>query len=255
MVASFSLISELGMDVESTGGGTARGRATVSPYLCQPGTNQLRISVMATWADILTGMAAGNAIYPRIPLTVDLEIHVLGTAGAGVELMLEAETIKVGRTLTLCRARISDVGLGSTIAVSYASFIASPNPAHVITEDFPKPPPSIAPLSRPLADRLECRVLAPGAIEMPRLADGQNAVGAVQGGLVAFAAEEAALSLADAGDVVVALNVRYLRPFMIGPVRTCGHREGALTTIELTDVGSGKLGATATARTSSGAAD
>ena len=43
----------------------------------------LRTSVLATWADVVMGTAAGWAIGPRIPLTGDLEVHLLGTARPG----------------------------------------------------------------------------------------------------------------------------------------------------------------------------
>ncbi|MCK9927475.1 hypothetical protein MXD62_09875, partial [Frankia sp. Mgl5] len=46
----------------------------------------------------------------------------------------------------------------------------------------------------PLAERVGSVVVAPGTVEVPRRADGLNAGGAIQGGLVAFAAEEAATS-------------------------------------------------------------
>ena len=47
--------------------------------------------------------------------------------------------------------------------------------------------PEGARLSQPLAERLSCRVIEPGTVEMPRRLDALNAVGAIQGGAVATA--------------------------------------------------------------------
>ncbi len=100
----------------------------------------------------------------------------------------------------------------------------------------------------PLADRIGARVLAPGVAEVPRRTDGLNATGAIQGGLVAVAAEEAAMSLVAQPTVPYALNVRYLRQFSIGPCRAVATGDGQASVVRLTDVGNGRIGAIATVR-------
>ena len=44
------------------------------------------------------------------------------------------------------------------------------------------------------------------------------------------------------------LNLRYLRPFSVGPARATATRQGPLVVVDLEDAGSGKLGAVATVR-------
>ena len=48
-------------------GDEIRGRGTVVPEACVPGTDAVRTSVVLLWADVLAGAAAGLAINPRIP--------------------------------------------------------------------------------------------------------------------------------------------------------------------------------------------
>jgi acyl-coenzyme A thioesterase PaaI-like protein len=85
-------------------------------------------------------------------------------------------------------------------------------------------------------------------VELPHLPDGLNASGAIQGGLVAVAVEEAVGSLAGPEARVGMLNLRYLRPFSVGPARATATRQGPLVVVDLEDAGSGKLGAVATVR-------
>jgi hypothetical protein len=44
------------------------------------------------------------------------------------------------------------------------------------------------------------------------------------------------------------MNVRYLRPFSLGPARAEAEVHGDVAVVHLTDVGSGKLSAVVTAR-------
>ena len=242
-----SIITQLGLRVEATGE-TVRAHAEVIPETCAPGGATVRTSVLATWADVIMGTAAGFAIGPRIPLTGDLEVQLLGSAPAGCRLQAQASTVKVGRTLTVCASRFTDTATGAPVAVSYASFIASPDPSHEFPEGFPPYKLPERWLDTPLAERVQRRVLSPGTVEMPRLPDGLNATGAIQGGLVAFVAEEAALSLVEGPQLVQALTVRYLRPFAVGPARAVATSGHGLCEVRITDAGTGKLGAVATAR-------
>jgi acyl-coenzyme A thioesterase PaaI-like protein len=231
---------------------TASGSATVVAELCVPGTEVRRTSVIATWADILTGAVAGTAIDPRIPLTLDLEVQLLRPILAGTSLRLEAQPVKVGRTVILCRCRVLDAASDGEVARCFVSFIASPNPAHVWGEGgFPALGHLGGRLEVPLAERIGSRIVQPGTAEVPHRPDGLNASGAIQGGLVAFGAEEAVRTAIDRPTVVDSLVLRYLRPFEIGPavcVSELVGRGGDRAVVELTDAGSGKLGAVATVR-------
>ncbi|OHV40346.1 thioesterase [Parafrankia colletiae] len=242
------VVRELGLDF-SIDGGVATGHAAVFGELCVPGATALRTSVLATWADVVTGLLALNLTVPRPALTLDLDVQVLEPAEIGDTISVEARTVKAGRTVLVCEARFRNETSGALSAVCHASFVASPNPGHVISRRFLAglaEGPSRLPV--PLAERVGSVVVAPGTAEVPRRVDGLNSGGAIQGGLVAFAAEEAAASSVGEPVVLTALGLRYLRPFSVGPARAVADRYGEVCLVHLTDVGTGRLGAVATAR-------
>jgi acyl-coenzyme A thioesterase PaaI-like protein len=241
-----SILAELGLSMELQGL-PLRGHADVFPELCRPGTDTLRSGVLGTWADLVTGTVAAETMDPRIALTLDLEVQVLGHASSGSRVLVEAAPVKVGRSVTVCTARFHDEASGAPIAMAYASFMASPNAAHEWADGFSRMSLD-GRLTVPLAERLQLRSPAAGIVELPHLPDGLNASGAIQGGLVAVAVEEAFRSLAGPDARVGMLNLRYLRPFSVGPARATATRHGPLVVVELEDAGSGKLGAVATVR-------
>jgi acyl-coenzyme A thioesterase PaaI-like protein len=229
-------------------GDTVVGYAEIVPEACAAGTDTVLTSVLATWADVAAGTVAGHAVNPRIPLTLDLEVQLQGAARSGTRIVVVASAVKVGRTVVVCEATFHDEQSGQPIALALASFIASPDPSHVFDGGFPLIAPSDQRLTMPLGERIGSRVLAPGTAEVPWRPDGLNASGAIQGGLVAFAAEAAAMSLVDRPSIVHALNVRYMRPFTTGPATAVATGNGVMSLVRLTDSGTGKLGAVATVR-------
>ena len=241
------IVSELGLQTYAAGE-TFAGRADVLPEACVPGTEALRTSVLATWADIVTGYAAMLAVAPRIPLTLDLEVQVVEPARAGAVVISEAEITKAGRSIVMTQTPFRDEATGRLLAVAVVTFMASPNPAHEFERDVFVPPVWEERLAVPLAERIGSVIVEPGVAEVPRRPDGLNATGAIQGGIVAFAAEEAATSLVPEPALLEVFHLRYLRPFTIGPARAEASGDAQLAQVRLTDVGTGKLGATATAR-------
>lgn len=242
------IVMELGLGF-SVDGGVATGRADVFAELCVPGATALRTSVLATWADIVTGTLALNLTASRPALTLDLDVHVIEPAEIGDTISLKARTVKAGRTVVVCETRFRNETSGALTAVCHTSFVTSPNPDHVFSHrtlaGLPEGPFQ---LPVPLAERVGGVIVAPGTVEVPHRADGLNAGGAIQGGLVALAAEEAATSSVQGPTVVTSLGIRYLRPFSVGPARAVADRHGEICLVHLTDAGTGKLGAVATAR-------
>lgn len=243
-----SVVAQLGLYVE-VDGGTATARGEVHPEMCLPGTDRLRTSVLATWADVVTGFIAVQAMSPRIPLTLDLEVQVEQAPAAGSAVVCEAATLKVGRSVLVTEAAFRDVRTGAPLAAALASFIASPNPEHVFASEFPTVVDMSAPPRGPLAARAGCTVVAPGVAEIPHRPGNLNSSGAIQGGMVALVAEEAATSLLDTPAPLRSLSVRYLRPLSAGRARavaTAG--AGGLAVVRISDAGTGKLGTIVTAR-------
>ena len=247
-LARDSIVAQLGLRT-TVDGGTARGQAEVVEELCIPGTGLLRTSVLATWADVLTGAVAGIAIDPKIPLTADLEVHLRRPLPIGTAVVVDARPVKLGRTVLLVEADVRDATTDEPVAVAVVSFIASPNPEHVWADGFPQLGHLGGRLSVPLAERIGSRIVAPGTAEVPHRPDGLNASGAIQGGLVAFGAEEAAGSTRAEPSVVQSLVLRYLRPFSVGPAVAVAEPLGDdLVVVRMTDAGTGKPGALATVR-------
>ncbi|ADP81885.1 hotdog domain-containing protein [Pseudofrankia inefficax] len=241
------IVTELGLRL-TDGEGALHGHAQVTPHLCVPGTSTLRTSVLATWADVIAGTVVGEALSPRIPLTLDLEIQLYAQARSGARIGVAARLLKVGRTVVVSETRFHDEASGAPLAVALISFIASPNPRDVFPEGFPRAWGNPPLLAQPLADRVGGRIVVPGTFEMARRPDGLNATGAIQGGLVSFAAEEAASSLVAGPVVVEAMNVRYFRPISTGPARAVAEGDGRFSVVRITDVGVGKLSTVATVR-------
>jgi uncharacterized protein (TIGR00369 family) len=241
------IIGELGLETEVAGDGI-RGTASVTPELWVPGTTVLRTSVLLTWADVVAGMLSALTITPRIAVTLDLDVHVIRQPVGTGEVTAEASMLKAGRTVVVAETRFTD-GDGALFATSHGTFVASPDPAHVLPDGFALGRDrSRRRLGEPLADRVGLRRLAPGRIEMPRHDEGLNPIGAIQGGLVALAAEEAAVSVLP-GTVLTHLEVRYLRPFLAGPALAVAEVDEGVARVRLTDEGAGaKLGAVATGR-------
>jgi acyl-coenzyme A thioesterase PaaI-like protein len=244
------IITELGL-VTEVHGDRLRGDAHVVPELWMPGTDAVRTSVLATWADVLAGLLTTTTITPSIPLTLDLEVQVHRPATSGRDILGEATVVKAGRSVVVCEVRFHERGDARPFAISHTSFMASPNPDHLQpAEGFERSMPQRRRLSGPLAERAGARLLGPGRVELPKRADGLNAAGAIQGGLVALAAEEAAASTAELPVVLSSLGLRYLRPFAVGPARAEAEPFGDLAVVRITDTGTDKLGALATARLS-----
>ena len=233
-------------------GEVVRSEGTVVAEACVPGTRALRTSVVSLWADVVAGAAGGLAISPRIPLTLDLEVLVRRPFAPGSTVLGEGRVVRAGRSVVVTEATFCEPDDPEPLAVAVATFVPSPDASHVFDGGFPVPVfPDDARLTEPLAERLGCRVLAPGVVEMPRRPDALNAVGAIQGGAVAVALEEAAASLTPSPSHLESFTVRYLRPVMTGPARAEATAVGPLRTVRLVDTSTGKLCAMATARMAS----
>jgi acyl-coenzyme A thioesterase PaaI-like protein len=69
------LLQELGFAVRQDGE-ALRGTASVSPYMLVPGTDCLRASILASWADMLCGLLSMRAFAGRVSVTLELDVHL-----------------------------------------------------------------------------------------------------------------------------------------------------------------------------------
>lgn len=246
-LASFrsSTVASLGLHTEGAGDGI-RGTVTVTPYMWVPGTRVVRTSVLAVWADSATGLLAGFTQRPRIMVTLDLDLHLRRQPVGTGAITLDAAVIKAGRNVSVTEVHLTWNGETEPFAAGHASFMASPDPEHVIEGGFPLSMPWREPtLDVPFAEEAGATVLEPGVAEVPWKPGNLNATESIQGGLVALAAEEAALSLAP-GHVVTAMTMRYLRPIRSGAARARAVLADGVASVEI-EAAPGKLGTVVTA--------
>lgn len=196
-------------------GDRSSGWVELTEELRAPGSDQVRVSVLATLADIFTGILATNVTSPMVALTVDLTLRRLAETSAD-RLEATARVLRTGRTITVAEADFTEPGTGRLVAISHATFLASPRPQDVQARmgDFR---PSERRFPRPFAEELGARVLAPGVVEMDREPYVQQPTGTIQGGALALLSEVAVESLL--GGRVDELELRYLRGIRSGPGR------------------------------------
>lgn len=242
------ILTELGFGVRSAGG-ELHGTAQVTPFMHVPGTPCLRTSILASWADMLGGLLAVRSMTPRVPVTLDLDVHLARRAPAAGQVLAVGRTVKPGRSVFVARIDFLDAS-GARFGFAAASFMAAPDASLRLPDrlsiDMPAPDGRLV---VPLADRAGCKRVAPGVAELPRSDDGLNSSNTLHGGLIALAAEEAVLSLAP-GTTVCSLALRYLQPVRTGPAVATASIDAGLGQVELRDAGRGdRLAMTGTART------
>jgi acyl-coenzyme A thioesterase PaaI-like protein len=241
------LLRELGFAVRPDGD-ILRGSASVTPFMHVPGVPCLRSSILASWADMLCGLLSMRA-FGGVSVTLELDVHLYRPAPGAGTVTAVGRTVKAGRTVFAGEVEFADAD-GEVFGFSAASFMAAPDttlrPPRLTSLEIPV---QDVLLGMPLADRADCKRQAPGVAVLHKSEDGLNSAKTVHGGLIALAAEEAALSLAP-GTSLSSLALRYLQPVRVGPaVATASARDG-LARVSLRDSGSGdRLAATATTRT------
>jgi uncharacterized protein (TIGR00369 family) len=242
------LLQELGFTIRQTEG-SLRGTGTVTPHMHVPGTQRLRTSILASWADMICGVLAAQAMTPRVPVTLELDVHLYRPAPTKGTVTAIGRTVKAGRSVIVAEVEFCDER-EETVAFGAGSFMAAPDARLTLpgltSIDMPPRAPA---LTMPLADRAGCRRERPGTAVLPRSEDGLNGSNTVNGGLIALAAEEAVLSLLP-GETLCSLHLRYLQPVRVGPAVATAVVRGGLGRVELRDRGrDDRLAVTATART------
>jgi acyl-coenzyme A thioesterase PaaI-like protein len=230
------------------------GTGRVTPEMWAPGTISLRTSILAIWTDVASGHLAINLLAPRVPVTLELDVHVYGQAPGDGAIHAVGRTIKAGRSVVVFSVDFTHDG-GEPVAVGAGSFMAAPDPRLTISPDILDRSPALArheTLRVPLAERARCQRREPGVAVLPRSDDGLNASDTVNGGLVALAIEEAALSLTP-GATLSSMAMRYLRPVRSGPAVASADVLAGLGRVEVRDAGNDdRLAVVATTRTFGG---
>ncbi|HZM30654.1 MAG TPA: hotdog domain-containing protein [Acidimicrobiales bacterium] len=233
------VLVDLGFAVRRTeDGGGVHGSAEIVPEMWVPGTTSLRTSILATWVDHVAGLAAIGVLAPRVPVTLELDVHVYDRAPSDGDVHALARVLKAGRTVVVCGVDVTDRD-GEPVAIGTASFMAAPTPGlelppEVFSLDAVRLPAGR--LSVPFAERAGCEVREPGVAMLPRTEESLNASRSVNGGLIALAVEEAALSLTP-GATLSTMAVRFLAPVRTGPAVATAEVRAGLGRVEVRDAG------------------
>ena len=239
------VLRELGFTTRPVGK-VLHGRGSASREMHVPGTDALRTSILLTWSDTLIGLMASRLVRPRVPVTLDLSVHLFRPPRGTGSLEAIGSVLKAGRSVFVGRA---DLALdGERLGFAIGSFMTAPDPKlRMPPASLISAPPQVPALAVPFAERVGCERSEPGVARLPRSEDGLNSSNTVNGGLLALAAEEAILSLAPER-TLCALTLRYMQPVRIGPAIACATVEDGLAEVEVHDVGADRLAAVATGR-------
>ena len=156
----------------------------------------VRASIFATWTDIAAGYLALDAFAPRVPTTLELDVHLHQHPGEFETVHAVSRLIKSGRSVMVAMVDFSDE-TGRNVAFGTASFMPVPDvtmripPEHEALRAERRP---AGRLRRPFAERAGCVRQSPGVAVLPRSEDGLNSSKTVNGGLIALAVEESVLS-------------------------------------------------------------
>lgn len=249
-LAPTNMLSELGF-VLCRVGDELHGTASITPEMTVPGTGRLRTSVLAIWSDTLAGLLAATSVAPRVPVTMELDVHLDRPAPGSGTVLGVGRMAKRGRSVFVSTVEFTS-GDGEPIAIAAASFMSAPDPTVRLPAqlgiDSPITEMRAATLALPLAERARCERLEPGVARLQKSQDGLNSSNTVNGGLIALVAEEAALSLSP-GATLCSLGLRYLQPVRVGPVIACATERNGLGRVELRDAGNeNRLSVLATTR-------
>ncbi|MCK9902007.1 MULTISPECIES: PaaI family thioesterase [Parafrankia] len=242
------IILELGFEAARVGD-EFHGTAAVVPEMFAPGTSSVRTSILATWADVVAGRTMMGYIAPRVPVTLDLDIHVHRPLRETERIDATGRLVKNGRSVAVIEIDFTGAD-GESLALGVASFMAAPDPSVLLTPEMSREPDVSLPRQRlrePFARRARCEIREPGVAVLPRTDDGLNAARTLNGGLIALAAEEAALSLTP-GTSLSLLALRYLRPVRTGPAVATATVRSGLGRVEVRDAGDDRLAVYATTR-------
>lgn len=230
------VLAELGFGVRRAGD-ELHGSAPIVPEMHVPGTDVLRISVLATWVDMIAGLLAADVVGPRVPVTLELDVHLVAPPRDLSWVHVRGRVAKAGRMVVVPTVQLLD-GDERPFGFGAGSFVVAPDPKLRMPEQtgLDGRPPGMARLRQPLADRVGLERRASGAVALPRSDDGLNAANTVNGGLLALVVEEAALSQTP-GETLGSLALRYLQPVRVGPAVAVADVRGGLGHVEVRDAG------------------
>src|SRR4051812_4749340 len=162
------------------------GSMVVTPEICSPGTDHIRIGTLITLADCTAGPLAARSSMPSLALTLDLTYIAIRRPPADV-VHARARILKRGRSTIFTETVLGDPA-GEPFGTCLGTFVSSPRPQDQLLHDpmdtlgRPTTPPH---LDRPLVDHMGIRLAGPGVAELERHPKVLNQGQTLQGGAVA----------------------------------------------------------------------
>ena len=238
---------ELGFNIDRVGD-EMHGTGVAIPELLVSGTTNLRTSILAAWADSLAGLLALDVTAPRVPVTLQLDVQLFVSPREGAEIRAVARSVKSGRSVVVLR--VDFLADGEEVGLATTTFMPSPDPKVLIQRGDITLPKSGGPiLQLPFAERVSLEHPELGVAVVPMELDGRNASKTLNGGLLALAIEEAALSLSP-GELLSSLAMHYLQPVRVGPAVARADVRAGLGRVEVCDAGrDDRVAVVATTRT------
>lgn len=223
------ILRDLRLTVEHRPDGTSTGWIPVTSHICNP-SGSPRAGVLAILVDVVGGGLAAVAARPDWIATADLTLHLIPRPVTG-EIEAQGRVLRQGRTTVVLEVSLRERD-GGALGIATMSFAVLPRRAENLSVDqvdrvnlLTMGTPGSG-LVTPFHDQVRLSVVDAnaGAIELPLSDYVANSLGAIQGGMMAAAADaaaERALELACGGPVETCdLQITYLALAKVGPVRT-----------------------------------
>ncbi len=219
------VLRDLGLEIATYPDGTARAWMRVSPEVHAP-WGGVTAGVLATLVDAVCGNLAVLAAQPDRVATADLALTLLQPA-TGPEIEASGRVLRRGRTTLVVEVRVEELAWATATFAVLPRRADAPGP----TVGSPTGRRSVLggpgrPLGRWLGDEIGVSVADAAAGELTvGLSDYvANSFGALQGGMVAFLAEQAGATAIGAAlgapATTVDLHIAYLAQCRGGPFRT-----------------------------------
>jgi acyl-coenzyme A thioesterase PaaI-like protein len=223
------ILRDLRLTVEHRPDGSSTGWMPASPHISNP-SGSPRAGVLAILVDVVGGGLAAVAARPDWIATADLTLHLTPRPVID-EIQAHGRVLRQGRTTVVVEVSLRD-GAGAPLGLATMSFAVLPRRAENLSVDQADRVSRSTMATEdsgfvaPFHERVELIVIeaTDGGIELPLSDYVANSMGAIQGGMVAAAADAAAEhALRDAcgGPVeTVDLQITYLALAKVGPIRT-----------------------------------
>ena len=245
-------LAELGLVVESIGD-EMRGEFEIAPTMWTPGTTSLRASVAAAVADAVLGFHSIRALAPRLPVTLELDVHLFDEIADVGRCIGVSRVVKAGQTVIVTSMDFRD-DAGRLVGFGSGSFMAIPDPQFTapsidaVLERFGSQQGT---LTTPLAERIGCVRTEPGVATLPCTPVVHNGSKAINGGMLSVAVEEAALSGDPGAARIESVHLRFLRGIRVGPAVARADVHHGMARVEVRDASTDAVAAVATTRSGS----